>query len=67
MKLTDQIDESSLKKEVPEFAPGDTVKVDLEGEPSEGNITFERIPAPEEEDDGEPSSGPQKSLPPPPA
>ena len=27
MKLTDQIDEASLKKEVPEFAPGDTVKV----------------------------------------
>ena len=27
MKLTDQIDEVSLKKEVPEFAPGDTVKV----------------------------------------
>ena len=27
MNLTDQIDEASLKKEVPEFAPGDTVKV----------------------------------------
>jgi len=49
------------------YGPGDTVKVDLEGDASDGNITFERIPAPEEEEDGEPPSEQQKALPPPPA
>ena len=27
MKLTDEIDKTSLKEDVPEFSPGDTVKV----------------------------------------
>ena len=27
MKLTDEIDKASLKEDVPEFSPGDTVKV----------------------------------------
>ena len=27
MKLTDEIDKASLKEDIPEFSPGDTVKV----------------------------------------
>ena len=34
---------------------------------SDGNITFERIPAPEEEDEDSSEPGQQKALPPPPA
>jgi ATP-dependent Clp protease ATP-binding subunit ClpB len=50
------------------YGPGDTVKVDLEGEAPDGNITFERIPAPEEEADNEGiQDEPKKALPPPPA
>jgi len=50
------------------YGPGDTVSVDLEGEASDGNITFERIPAPEEEsEDAGGTDGSQKALPPPPA
>ena len=49
------------------YGPGDTVKVDAEGG-EDGAITFERIPAPEEEEeeDGE-QSAPPKALPLPPA
>ncbi len=49
------------------YGPGDTVKVDLEGDAADGNITFERIPAPEETEEDLAESGPQKALPPPPA
>ena len=49
------------------YGPGDTVKVDLEGDPADGNITFERIPAPEEPEGEETLEGTQKALPPPPA
>ena len=48
------------------YGPGDTVRVDAEsGE--DGTITFERIPAPEEEDEDENPSAPPKALPSPPA
>ena len=53
-----------------QYEPGDTVKVAIEGGSSDGSITFERIPAPPEEDDGdgeEPEDATQKALPPPPA
>jgi ATP-dependent Clp protease ATP-binding subunit ClpB len=51
-----------------EYEPGDTVRVNVDGDSSDGNITFERIPAPPEEDDeGSSDSGEaaQKALPPP--
>ena len=50
------------------YGPGDIVRVDVEGEGDDSQITFERIPAPEEEGEGEDSDGGQtKALPPPPA
>jgi ATP-dependent Clp protease ATP-binding subunit ClpB len=46
------------------YEPGDTVKVDLEGDATDGNITFERIPAPEEDPDEDGvQDGPKKALP----
>ncbi|MAY82288.1 MAG: ATP-dependent chaperone ClpB [Deltaproteobacteria bacterium] len=50
------------------YHPRDTVKVDVEGDPAEGNISFERIPAPPEEGEDDPSpvgNDQQKALPPP--
>ena len=49
------------------YGPGDTVKVVLEGDAADGNIAFERIPAPEETEEDASESSPQKALPPPPA
>ena len=50
------------------YGPGDIVRVDVEGDPSDGNITFERIPAPDEEEgEDDTSDSPKKALPPPPA
>ena len=50
------------------YGPGDTVRVDVEGEGEDSQITFERIPAPEEDEEGGVSEGGStKALPPPPA
>ena len=53
------------------YGPGDTVRVDVEGTGEDSQISFERIPAPDEEEDsgeGEHSDGDSpKALPPPPA
>ena len=46
------------------YVPGDTVRVDAEGKGEEANITFERIPGPEEDEEGEDdASGVTKALP----
>ncbi len=48
------------------YGTGDTVQVDTEGSGESATITFERIPAPPEEDDSPPAEATQKALPPPP-
>ena len=51
------------------YGPGDTVRVDVEGSGEDSQITFERIPAPDEDDgiEGSEDGAPTKALPPPPA